>query len=132
MDSRNRHGVDTACEPRLAGQESRRRRHRSRRVLHQIMIWICRMSNKRRFDLDSSGCDKGTSAALMMANLQAVAHGRLLLFDNANLRPAPDAFVAGLNRDISGRFGDNRYATLFYGDFDSRTGTALRERRAYT
>src|SRR5262245_33308277 len=68
---------------------------------------------------DVSG--KGTSAALMMANLQAVAHGRLLLFDNANSRPAPDAFVAGLNRDISGRFGDNRYATLFYGEFDSRT-----------
>src|SRR5262245_20950443 len=68
---------------------------------------------------DVSG--KGTSAALMMASLQAVAHGRLLLFENANSRPAPDAFVAGLNRDISGRFGDNRYATLFYGEFDSRT-----------
>jgi serine phosphatase RsbU (regulator of sigma subunit) len=70
---------------------------------------------------DVSG--KGTSAALMMANLQAVAHGRLLLFDNANVRPAPGAFVAALNRDISGRFGDNRYATLFYGEFDSRTQT---------
>jgi serine phosphatase RsbU (regulator of sigma subunit) len=68
---------------------------------------------------DISG--KGTSAALMMANLQAIAHGRLLLFDNANVRPAPDAFVAALNRDICGRFGDNRYATLFYGEFDSRT-----------
>ena len=68
---------------------------------------------------DVSG--KGTSAALMMANLQAVAHGRLLLFDNANVRPAPDAFVAALNRDISGRFGDYRYATLFYGEFDSQT-----------
>ena len=68
---------------------------------------------------DVSG--KGTSAALMMANLQAVAHGRLLLFDNCNVRPAPDAFVAALNRDISGRFGDNRYATLFYGEFDSQT-----------
>jgi serine phosphatase RsbU (regulator of sigma subunit) len=56
-----------------------------------------------------------------MANLQAVAHGRLLLFDNANVRPAPDAFVAALNRDMSGRFGDNRYATLFYGEFDSQT-----------
>jgi sigma-B regulation protein RsbU (phosphoserine phosphatase) len=56
-----------------------------------------------------------------MANLQAVAHGRLLSFDNADLRPAPAAFVAALNRDISGRFGDNRYATLFYGEFDSRT-----------
>jgi serine phosphatase RsbU (regulator of sigma subunit) len=68
---------------------------------------------------DVSG--KGTSAALMMANLQAVAHGRLLLFDNCNVRPTPDAFVAALNRDISGRFGDNRYATLFYGEFDSQT-----------
>ncbi len=68
---------------------------------------------------DVSG--KGTSAALMMANLQAVAHGRLLLLDNANVRPLPDAFVAALNRDISGRFGDNRYATLFYGEFDSQT-----------
>lgn len=67
---------------------------------------------------DVSG--KGTSAALMMANLQAVAHGRLLL-DNANVRPGPDAFVAALNRDICGRFGDNRYATLFYGEFDSET-----------
>jgi serine phosphatase RsbU (regulator of sigma subunit) len=68
---------------------------------------------------DVSG--KGTSAALMMASLQAVAHGRLLLLDNANVRPAPDAFVAALNRDLSGRFGDNRYATLFYGEFDSQT-----------
>jgi serine phosphatase RsbU (regulator of sigma subunit) len=68
---------------------------------------------------DVSG--KGTPAALMMANLQAVAHGRLLLFDKANVRPAPDAFVAALNRDISGRFGDNRYVTLFYGEFDSQT-----------
>ena len=68
---------------------------------------------------DVSG--KGTSAALMMANLQAVAHGRLLLFDNANDRPAPAAFVTALNRDISGRFGDNRYATLFYGVFNSQT-----------
>src|SRR6266478_2650960 len=68
---------------------------------------------------DVSG--KGTSAALMMANLQAVAHGRLLLFDSVNVRPAPDAFVAALNRDISGRFGDNRDATLFYGEFDSQT-----------
>src|SRR5262249_51968127 len=58
---------------------------------------------------DVSG--KGTSAALMMSNLQAVAHGRLLLFDNCATRPGPAAFVAALNRDISGRFGDNRYAS---------------------
>jgi serine phosphatase RsbU (regulator of sigma subunit) len=68
---------------------------------------------------DVSG--KGTSAALMMANLQAVAHGRLLLFDNCNVRLTPDAFVAALNRDMCGRFGDNRYATLFYGEFNSQT-----------
>ena len=68
---------------------------------------------------DVSG--KGTSAALMMANLQAVAHGRLLLLDESNVRPGPAAFVAALNRDISGRFGDNRYATLFYGEFNSET-----------
>jgi serine phosphatase RsbU (regulator of sigma subunit) len=61
------------------------------------------------------------SAALMMANLQAVAHGRLLLLDEANTRPSPDAFVAALNRDILGRFGDHRYATMFYGEFDSHS-----------
>ena len=60
------------------------------------------------------------SAALMMANLQAVAHGRLL--GGTNGRPAPDAFVTALNRDIRGRFGDNRYATMFYGEFDSHSG----------
>jgi serine phosphatase RsbU (regulator of sigma subunit) len=66
---------------------------------------------------DVSG--KGVPAALMMANLQAVAHGRLL--GGANGRPTPDAFVAALNRDIRGRFGDSRYATMFYGEFDSRS-----------
>jgi sigma-B regulation protein RsbU (phosphoserine phosphatase) len=70
---------------------------------------------------DVSG--KGTSAALMMANLQAVAHGRLLLLDNVNVRPTPDGFVTALNRDMCGRFGDNRYATLFYGEFDAQTQT---------
>jgi len=67
---------------------------------------------------DVSG--KGMSAALMMANLQAVAHGRLL--GGSNGRPAPDKFVTALNRDIRGRFGDNRYATMFYGEFDSHSG----------
>jgi serine phosphatase RsbU (regulator of sigma subunit) len=66
---------------------------------------------------DVSG--KGMSAALMMANLQAVAHGRLL--GGTHGRPAPDAFVTALNQDIRGRFGDNRYATMFYGEFDSRS-----------
>jgi serine phosphatase RsbU (regulator of sigma subunit) len=68
---------------------------------------------------DMSG--KGVSAALMMAHLQAVAHGRLLSLDGENARPAPDAFVAALNQDLQGRFGNNRYATMFYGEFDSRS-----------
>jgi serine phosphatase RsbU (regulator of sigma subunit) len=68
---------------------------------------------------DVSG--KGMSAALMMAHLQAVAHGRLLSLGEPNRRLSPDAFVTGLNRDLRGRFGDNRYATMFYGEFDSAT-----------
>ena len=67
---------------------------------------------------DVSG--KGVSAALMMAHLQALAHGRLLPLDENNTRPAPDAFVSALNRDLRGRFGNNRYATMFYGEFDSQ------------
>jgi sigma-B regulation protein RsbU (phosphoserine phosphatase) len=66
---------------------------------------------------DVSG--KGMSAALMMAHLQAVAHGRLLTLDERDRRPSPDAFVTALNRDLRGRFGDHRYATMFYGEFDS-------------
>lgn len=69
---------------------------------------------------DVSG--KGMSAALMMAHLQAVAHGRMLTLDQPNARPSPSAFVAMLNRDLRGRFGDNRYATMFYGEYDSRCG----------
>jgi serine phosphatase RsbU (regulator of sigma subunit) len=68
---------------------------------------------------DVSG--KGVSAALMMAHLQALAHGRLLPLDKSGTRPAPDAFVSALNRDLQGRFGNNRYATLFYGEFDSKS-----------
>jgi sigma-B regulation protein RsbU (phosphoserine phosphatase) len=67
---------------------------------------------------DVSG--KGMSAALMMAHLQAVAHGRMLV-DQPSARPSPSAFTAMLNRDLCGRFGDNRYATMFYGEYDSRT-----------
>jgi sigma-B regulation protein RsbU (phosphoserine phosphatase) len=72
---------------------------------------------------DVSG--KGVSAALMMAHLQALAHGRLLPLDETSARPAPDAFVTALNRDLRGRFGNNRYATMFYGEFDSHS-TVLR------
>jgi serine phosphatase RsbU (regulator of sigma subunit) len=68
---------------------------------------------------DVSG--KGVSAALMMAHLQALAHGRLLPLDRNDMRPAPDEFVTVLNRDLRGRFGNNRYATLFYGEFDSQS-----------
>jgi sigma-B regulation protein RsbU (phosphoserine phosphatase) len=70
--------------------------------------------------VDISG--KGVSAALMMANLQALAHGHLLPLSQHNFRPRPDAFVTALNRDIQGRFGDNRYATMFYGEFDAESG----------
>jgi sigma-B regulation protein RsbU (phosphoserine phosphatase) len=64
---------------------------------------------------DVSG--KGMSAALMMAHLQAVAHGRMLA--QLSARPFPSDFAATLNRDIAGRFGDHRYATMFYGEYDS-------------
>jgi serine phosphatase RsbU (regulator of sigma subunit) len=67
---------------------------------------------------DVSG--KGMSAALMMAHLQAVAHGRMLIQPSA--RPSPSDFASTLNRDIVGRFGDNRYATMFYGEYDSGNG----------
>jgi serine phosphatase RsbU (regulator of sigma subunit) len=68
---------------------------------------------------DISG--KGVSAALMMAHLQALAHGRLIPLCQGQPRPAPDAFVTALNRDLQGRFGNNRYATMFYGEFDSKS-----------
>jgi serine phosphatase RsbU (regulator of sigma subunit) len=67
---------------------------------------------------DVSG--KGIPAALMMANLQAIARAhsgrrRELPF----LRP--DEFVEALNQELTGRFGDNRYATLFWGEYDAQT-----------
>lgn len=65
---------------------------------------------------DVSG--KGMSAALMMAHLQAVAHGRMLTLDQPSERPSPSSLVTMLNRDLRGRFGDNKYATVFYGEFD--------------
>jgi serine phosphatase RsbU (regulator of sigma subunit) len=64
---------------------------------------------------DISG--KGISAALMMAHLHALVHGRLLAADEIR-RPDPSGFVAALNEEFRGRFGDNRYATMFYGEFD--------------
>jgi serine phosphatase RsbU (regulator of sigma subunit) len=70
---------------------------------------------------DVSG--KGMSAALMMAHLQAVGHGRMLALDQPSARPSPSAFAALLNRDLCDRFGDNRYATMLYGEYDSSTQT---------
>jgi serine phosphatase RsbU (regulator of sigma subunit) len=67
---------------------------------------------------DISG--KGMSAALMMAHLQALVHGRLLASDEMR-RPAPSGLVAALNEEFRGRFGDSRYATMFYGEFDSHS-----------
>jgi serine phosphatase RsbU (regulator of sigma subunit) len=71
------------------------------------------------FCADVSG--KGMSAALMMARLQAVAHGRMLGLEQTDARPSPSEFAAMLNRDLCGRFGDSRYATMFYGEYDSNT-----------
>jgi sigma-B regulation protein RsbU (phosphoserine phosphatase) len=70
---------------------------------------------------DVSG--KGMSAALMMAHLQAVAHGRMLVLDHPSARPSPSAFAAMLNRDLCGRFGNSRFATMFYGEYDSSIRT---------
>ena len=57
----------------------------------------------------------------MMANLQAVAHGRLLSLDGMDGRATPSGFVDALNRHLHGRFGDYRYATMIYGEYDSRS-----------
>ncbi len=68
---------------------------------------------------DVSG--KGIPAALMMANLQAIA--RAQLHDRTDGPSAPPAhFVQILNRQLAGRFGDNRYATLFWAEYNARTG----------
>jgi serine phosphatase RsbU (regulator of sigma subunit) len=66
---------------------------------------------------DVSG--KGIPAALMMANLQAIA--RAHLSDQGNGVGAPGRFVEILNQELSGRFGDNRYATLFWAAYNADT-----------
>ena len=35
--------------------------------------------------------------------------------------PAAGEFVEALNQELTGRFGDNRYATLFWGEYDAGT-----------
>jgi sigma-B regulation protein RsbU (phosphoserine phosphatase) len=67
---------------------------------------------------DVSG--KGIPAALMMANLPAVA--RAHLGDTRDGPAAPPAhFVEILNQQLAGRFGDNRYATLFWAEYNAQT-----------
>ena len=69
---------------------------------------------------DVSG--KGIAAALMMANLQAVARAHLSDQCDAG-GVAAGRFVEILNQEITGRFGDNRYATLFWALYDARKST---------
>src|SRR5258705_2990277 len=68
---------------------------------------------------DVSG--KGIPAALMMANLQAIARGHCghSKCDRRSLRPGE--FVETLNQELAGRFGNNRYATLFWCEYDAKT-----------
>jgi sigma-B regulation protein RsbU (phosphoserine phosphatase) len=69
---------------------------------------------------DISG--KGIPAALMMANLQAIARGHCgFRRDSSSLQPGE--FVEGLNQELAGRFGDNRYATVFWCEYDTVTRT---------
>jgi serine phosphatase RsbU (regulator of sigma subunit) len=67
---------------------------------------------------DVSG--KGIPAALMMANLQAVARAHSGdRIDGEGVPPAD--FVEILNQQLAGRFGDNRYATLFWAEYNAQT-----------
>jgi serine phosphatase RsbU (regulator of sigma subunit) len=67
--------------------------------------------------VDISG--KGVSAALMMSNLQALARNYLKPRMASNGHSSPAAFASMINDEIRGRFGSNRYGTMFYGEFDS-------------
>lgn len=67
--------------------------------------------------VDISG--KGVSAALMMSNLQALARSYLSSPSTRNGDSSPAAFASMINDAIGGRFGSNRYGTMFYGEFDS-------------
>jgi sigma-B regulation protein RsbU (phosphoserine phosphatase) len=67
---------------------------------------------------DVSG--KGIPAALMMANLQAVARAHFHEGGDGAGAPA-GRLVENLNQEIAGRFGDNRYATLFWAAYDADT-----------
>jgi serine phosphatase RsbU (regulator of sigma subunit) len=65
---------------------------------------------------DVSG--KGIPAALMMANLQAVV--RAHLSNGAAMAQQPKGvLIEAINRELTGRFGNNRYATLFWAEYDA-------------
>jgi serine phosphatase RsbU (regulator of sigma subunit) len=68
---------------------------------------------------DVSG--KGLSAALMMSHLHAMAEDRLISANEAGPQPDPAAFVESLNQGLRGRFGNHRYATMFYGEFSPKS-----------
>src|SRR3989454_1208340 len=65
---------------------------------------------------DVSG--KGIPAALMMANLQAVARAQPSS-RAGNPAAHPAHFVETLNQQICGLFGTNRYATMFWAEYNS-------------
>ena len=56
----------------------------------------------------------------MMANLQALAHANVGAFPDGSTQP-PALFVQRLNEAFVGRFGNNRYATLFWAEYDAHT-----------
>jgi sigma-B regulation protein RsbU (phosphoserine phosphatase) len=58
----------------------------------------------------------------MMANLQAVAHAHVGASPNG-LVQSPALFVQRLNDAFVGRFGNNRYATLFWAVYDAQRRT---------
>jgi serine phosphatase RsbU (regulator of sigma subunit) len=66
---------------------------------------------------DVSG--KGVPAALMMANLQAVARALVGARSDSSAAHAAQ-FVEKLNQELVGRFGNNRYATLFWAEYDAQ------------
>lgn len=78
------------------------------------------LGNQRIGILCTDVSGKGIPAALMMANLQALA--RAYIGERLD-HPAesPSRFVEILNQQLTGRFGDNRYATLFWAEYDADT-----------
>jgi len=67
------------------------------------------------------GCErKGNSGRPNDGNLQAVAHAHLSGRIDSVGAPAA-RFVEILNQELTGRFGDNRYATLFWAAYDADT-----------